>query len=156
MPDTTPTPPTPPTPSSTDAPLGVRCARCHRYLLGSSGVRRTVTGRWRHQSCARAPEPSLDEFAQLAGVLMSSHPWPRMVALDAELSELLGELEELRRRAAPRVASMPRQAGPPGLEQDELQREYDLLKRGEVLHQAIESERTWKARRLALEWADGH
>ena len=118
---------------------GTRCARCHRYLLGTARIRRTLGGRWRHESCTEAPEPSPDDFAGLATVLMRHQPWPRLQSLDAQLREVSEEL------AAQQV---PRQAGPPRVEQ--------LEERLSTLRAAIESERSWKAGRLAVEWSAGH
>jgi hypothetical protein len=133
--------------------MGVRCARCHRYLLGSP-ARRTLTGRWRHESCAHLPEPTRAEFDQLADTLMTSHPWPRARTLSDELASVLEELGELRSVRAT-AAQVPRQAGPPDLETVDLEREHELARRGEQLHEAITSEREWKAARLATEWAAG-
>ncbi len=140
-----------------DSLLGVRCTRCQRHLVGDVEVRRTVSGRWRHESCAAAPEPTSDDFSALADLLMHQHPWPRVAPLLAQLDEVLARLETLRGGGS--ASPVPRQAGPPSAEEvpaAQLERERALTSRAAELHEAIASERAWKARRLATEWADGH
>ena len=142
-----------PDPARTESPspVGERCARCHRYLVGATGVRRGLRGRWRHASCADAPAPTAAELAGLAEVLMTSRPWPRVVQLTDELTAVTDELD---RTAAP-AARVPAQAGPPLAERID-DHELRLRDRRDELHEALATERSWKARRLAVEWADGH
>ena len=142
-----------PSPAPSFSVLGLRCVRCHRYLVDTSTARRGLTGHWRHESCADAPKPTESQFAALARFLMDSQPWPRLHHLRAELVGVLDELED-----AP-VARMPNQAGPPSIEQlptEETLRIKELRERMTALQDAIDNEREWKAKRLAVEWADVH
>jgi hypothetical protein len=145
-----------PGPRHLDLPLGVRCARCYRYLFPDAGVRRSVTGRWRHRSCETAPEPSEADFTELAALLMERHPWPRAQALLGQLADVDEELAEIDGDGI--VGLFPRQAGPPTVEDLESvvgERKAYLVERGEDLRAAIEWERSWKADKLAAEWSDG-
>ena len=145
-----------PGPRHVDVPLGVRCTKCYRYLFASAGARRGVTGRWRHRSCEGAPRPSDAEFAELAAVLMQQHPWPRARALLSQLADVEEQLSES--RGDHPAGHFPRQPGPPtveGLDPVVSKREAHLLEGREALRAAIEWERTWKADKLAAEWADG-
>jgi hypothetical protein len=133
--------------------LGLRCGRCDRYLVDASTARRGLGGRWRHQSCADAPRPTASQFAALAQVLMNRQPWPRVHFLRTELDDVVDELAQIP------VGMVPKQGGPPSIEQvpsEESLRLKELRERMTVLQDAIDEERDWKARRLAVEWADVH
>ena len=125
--------------------LGARCTRCQRYLVDERDARRGFKGRWRHESCDTARTPSEAEFLALAEVLMDSQPWPRLLQLRSALTEL---------DETP-VARIPRQSTGPAIERDEETRLEELRERRAMLEEAIGDERSWKASRLALEWADG-
>jgi len=138
-------------------PLGVRCAKCQRFILRGSRPRRSYSGRWRHESCQHVPEPGVAEFTELAEVLMQRQPWPKLVTLQARLSQVLEELDEVTDAGSARV---PRQATPEtatdATDPHARSREQELLEQSEVIRDAIEAERTWRVRRLEAEWADGH
>ena len=124
-------------------------------LLRGATVRRGLGGRWRHQSCEEVPTPGPEQFGELADVLMVSQPWPRLVSLYDRLREVVAQLAEI--RAAREISPIPEQptgrhqAPTPSREHEEhLEAERARLKA------AIDEERDWKARRLAIDWAKGH
>ena len=139
--------------SDADFPLGVRCAKCQRFILRNARARGGLTGQWRHQSCEQAPAPGKAQFEELAELLMSSQPWPRLVALNSRLAAIDDEVASI--RAARRAAPIPEQpTGRHALTPDRA-REQELLERRTHVVSAIAHERDWKAARLAIEWVDG-
>lgn len=131
-------------------PLGIRCVKCHRYLVRGSRAKRSLSGKWRHESCQHVTQPSEAEFVELAAALMRIQPWPRLQSLATQAADAEAELAVLqsRVRAVPEQRSSAEGAGPT--------RQQLLQERVESLRAAIDDERTWKAGRLATEWADGH
>jgi hypothetical protein len=135
-------------------PLGVRCAKCRRFILRGARARRGLTGQWRHQSCEQAPAPGRVQFEELAELLMGRQPWPRLVSLTTRLEAIDEELAQI--KAVRRAAPIPEQStGKHVLTPDRI-REQELLEQRPAVLAAIDEERAWKAKRLAIEWVDGH
>ena len=137
-----------------DFPLGVRCARCRRFILRGARARRGLTGQWRHQSCEQAPAPGTAQFEELAELLMRNQPWPRLVALTKQLASIDEELAQI--KAVRRAAPIPEQPTGKHVMTPDRVREQELTEQRTVVVAAIDEERAWKASRLAIEWVDGH
>lgn len=141
-------------PPPVDFPLGVRCAKCRRFILRGARARRGLTGQWRHQSCEQAPAPGRAQFEELAELLMGLHPWPRLVALHAQLAAIDEELAQI--KAVRRAAPIPEQPTGKHVLTPDRARERELLEQRTTVLEAVDEEKAWKARRLAIEWVDGH
>jgi hypothetical protein len=96
--------------------------------------------------------PGEADLESLADLAMRTHPWPRLVFLRTQLTQVHEELDALR------SPDVPRQGGPPPIEGGRHKRpsqESDLRAQVEEIEAAIAAERTWKAQRIAVQWSHG-